>query len=82
MKQGREPSSVADEGERGPLLSCGGTLSVPLEWRPVCQELLELQQGCEGPFEVQEGRSDFFRDAAAENVLSSPGGENLMVFLE
>ena len=45
-------------------------------------ELLELQPGCEGPFVVQEERGDFFQDAAAENGLISPGGENLLVFLE
>ena len=32
-KQGKDPSLGAEEGERGLLLSCGGTLSVPLEWR-------------------------------------------------
>ena len=34
------------------------------------------------PFEAQEGRWDFSRDAAAENSLISRTGENLLVFLE
>ena len=34
------------------------------------------------PFEFQEGRCDFPRDAAVEKGLISPGGENLLVFLE
>ena len=34
--QEKDPSSGVEEGERGLLLSCGGTLSVPLEWRWLC----------------------------------------------
>ena len=45
-------------------------------------ELLELQQGCEGPLEVPEVRCDKPRDASLEMVLISPGGENLLDFLE
>ena len=45
-------------------------------------ELLELQQGCEGPLEVPEVRCDKPRYASAEMGLISPGGENLMDFLE
>ena len=40
-----------------------------------------LQPGCEGPFDVQKGRRDFSRDAAAENGLILPGRENLLDFL-
>ena len=32
-----------------------GTLVLPLEWRRVCRELLELQKGCEGPFGSSRG---------------------------
>ena len=32
-----------------------GTLVLPLEWRWVCRELLELQKGCEGPFGSSRG---------------------------
>ena len=37
-------------GAIGAPLDMGGTLVLPLEWRRVYGELLELQQGCEGPF--------------------------------
>ena len=46
------------------------------------REFLELQQGCEGPFEIPEVRCDLPRDASAEMGLISPGGENLLDFLE
>ena len=36
-KQGNGPSSRDLEGKMGFLLSYGGTLGVPLEWRWVCQ---------------------------------------------
>ena len=34
------------------------------------------------PFEVQEGRCDVPQDAEVEKGLISPGGENLLVFLD
>ena len=39
----------------GAPLDVGGTLVLPLEWRRYVGELLELQQGCEGPFESSRG---------------------------
>ena len=45
-------------------------------------ELLELQQGCEGSLEVPDVRCDKPRYASAEMGLISPGGENLLDFLE
>ena len=45
-------------------------------------ELLELQQGCEGPLEVPDVRCDKPRYASAETGLISPGGVNLLDFLE
>ena len=80
MKQGKESSSGTEEGESRPLLNCDEPLRIPVEWRRYVGEFLELQQGCE-PFEVQEGRRDFSQDAAVENGLISPGGENLLDFL-
>ena len=47
--QGKDPSSRARIGNGTPL-DVGGTLVLPLEWRPVCRGTSELQQGCEGPF--------------------------------
>ena len=43
---------------------------------------LSCSKGVKDPFEVQEGRSDLPRDASAEKGLISPGGENLLDFLE
>ena len=43
---------------------------------------LSCSKGVKDPFEVQEGRCDFARQAAAENGLISPGGENHLVFFE
>ena len=43
---------------------------------------LSCRKGVKDPFEVQEGRWDFSGDTAAEKGLISPGGENLLVFLE
>ena len=42
-------------GGNGAPLDVGGTLVLPLEWRRVCRELLELQQGCDGPFGSSRG---------------------------
>ena len=42
-------------GGNGSPLDVGGTLVLPFEWRRVFGELLELQQGCEGPFGSSRG---------------------------
>ena len=39
----------------GAPLDVGGTLVLPLEWRRVCRELIELQQGCDVPFGSSRG---------------------------
>ena len=43
---------------------------------------LSCIEGVKDPFEAQEGRWDFSRDAAVEKGLNSCRGENLLVFLE
>ena len=43
---------------------------------------LSCSKGVKDPFNDQEGRCDFPRDAAGEKGLISPGGENLLVFVE
>ena len=43
-------------GGNGALLDVGGTFVLPLEWRRVRRELLELQQGCEGPLGSSRGK--------------------------
>ena len=45
-------------------------------------ELLELQQGCEGPFGSSRVSCELPRDASAEMGLIWPGGENLLDVLE
>ena len=45
-------------------------------------KFLSCSKGVKELFEVQEGRADFPRDATAEKGLISPGGENLLDFLE
>ena len=42
-------------GGIGAPLDVGGTLVLPLEWRLVYGDLLELQKGCEGPFGSSRG---------------------------
>ena len=42
-------------GGIGAPLDMGGTLVLPLERRGYVGELLELQQGCEGPFGSSTG---------------------------
>ena len=43
---------------------------------------LSCSKGVKDPLEVPEGRCDKPRDASAESSLTSPGGENLLDFLE
>ena len=43
---------------------------------------LSCTKGVKDPFDVQEGRCEFPLDAEAEKGLISPGGENLLDFLE
>ena len=43
---------------------------------------LSCSKGVKDPLEVQEVRCDYSRDASAEMGLISPGGENLLDFLE
>ena len=62
-----------------------------LQWDPHCSSRVEMGmwgnffnciQGVKEPFEVQEERCDLPRDASAEKGLLSPGGENILDFLE
>ena len=53
-KQGNGPSSRDEEGKMGLLLSCGGKLGVPLEWR-----LFELPKEFQVLFRVLRGKVGF-----------------------
>ena len=46
------------------------------------ENFLSCSKGVKDPFEVQERRFDLPPDASAEKGLISPGGENLLDFLE
>ena len=59
MKRGKEASYRGEEWETGLLLSYVRTLRVPLSWKRVHQELLELPQGCQGPFRGSRGKVGF-----------------------
>ena len=52
--QGKDASLELGVGNGAPL-DVGGTLVLPLQWRRVFGELLELQQACEGPFGSSRG---------------------------
>ena len=43
---------------------------------------LSGSKGVKDPVEVPDVRCDYPRDASAESSLTSPGGENLLDFLE
>ena len=43
---------------------------------------LSCSKGVKDPLEIQEGRRDFPHDATVEKGLISPGGENLLFFIE
>ena len=45
-------------------------------------KFLSCSKGEKDPLEVPEVRCDYPRDASAEMGLTSPGGENLLDFLE
>ena len=68
-KQRNEPSSWDKEGKPGLLLSCGGTLVVPSSGDGYVGEILEVPQGCQGPFRGLREKWDFSRDASKEKGL-------------
>ena len=86
--------SLPNEAGKGTIISSGGGENgAPLEWWQDhwCSSRVDMAMSgkffscCKGvkePFEVQEGSCNFTRDAAAEKALTSPGEENLLVFLE
>ena len=80
--QGKDPSSGARRRNRGSS-GCGR------DSRPSSRvetgmsgNYLSSSKGVKDPLEVPEDRCDLPRDASAEMGLISPGGENLLDFLE
>ena len=78
--------------ERIPPLELGGGNGAPLDVRDsrpssgvetsMSGNFLSCSKGVKDPFEEQEGRCDFPRDAAVIKGVHSHGGDNLLVFLE
>ena len=60
----------------------GGTLGFLLSGDGYVGELVELQQELKDPFEFPELKCDYPPVASAEMGLISPGGDNLLDFLE
>ena len=80
--QGKDPSSRARRRKRGSS-GCGrdSRASSRVE-TGMSGNFLSCSKGVKDPLEVPEFRCDEPRDASAEMGLISPGGENLLDFLE
>ena len=80
--QGKDPSSRARRRKRGSS-GCGrdSRASSRVETGK-SGNFLSCSKGVKDPLEVPDVRTDYARDASAEMDLISPGGENLLYFLE
>ena len=80
--QGKDPSSRGRRRKRGST-GCGpdSGASSGLEMG-MSGNFLSCSKGVKDPLEVPGVRCDYPRDASAEMGLISPGGENLLDFLE
>ena len=80
--QGKDPSSRARRRKRGSS-GCGrdSRASSRVE-SGMSGNFLSCRKGVKDPVEVPEVRCDYPRDASAEMGLISPGGKNLLDFLE
>ena len=80
--QGKDPSSRARRRKRGSS-GCGRDSRASSRVETVMSaNFLSCRYGVKDPLEVPEFRCDLPRDASAEMGLMSPGGENLLCFLE
>ena len=80
--QGKDPSTRARRRKRGSS-GCGrdSRASSRVE-SGMSGNFLSCRKGVKDPVEVPEVRCDYPRDASAEMGLISPGGKNLLDFLE
>ena len=80
--QGKDPSSRARRRTRGSS-GCGRDSRAysPVE-TGMSGNFLSCSKGVKDPLEIPEFRCDYPRDASLEMGLISPGGENLLDFLE
>ena len=80
--QGNDPSSRAMRRKRGSS-GCGRTSRASSRVETgMSGNFLSCSKGVKDPLEVPEVRCDYPPDASAEMGLISPGGENLLDFLE
>ena len=80
--QGKDPSSRARRRKLGSS-GCGQDSRASSQVEPgMSGNFLSCSKGVKDPLEVPEVRCDWPRDASAEMGLISPGGENLLDFLE
>ena len=80
--QGKDPSSRAMRRKQGSSGFGRGSRDSSRVETGLSGNLLSCSKGVKDPLEVPEVRYDLPRDASAEMGLISPGGENLLDFLE
>ena len=80
--KGKDPTSRAWRRKRGSS-GCGRDSRASFRVETgMSENFLSCNKGVKDPFEVPEVRCDYPRDASVEMGLISPGGENLLDFLE
>ena len=80
--QGKDPSSRARRRKRGSSGRERNSCDSSRVETDMSGNLLSCSKGVKDSLEVPEVRCDYLRDASAEMGLMSPGGENLLDFLE
>ena len=80
--QGKDPSSRARRQKRGSSGCERDSRASSRVDTGMSGNFLSCSKGLKDPLEVPEVRCDLPRDASAEMGLISPGGENLLDFLE
>ena len=79
---GKDPSSQARRRKRGSS-GCGRDSRASSQVETgMSGNFLSCSKGVKEPLEVPDVRTDYARDASEEMGLISPGGENLLYFLE
>ena len=80
--QGKDPSSRARRRKRGSSGCWRDSRASSRVETGMSGDFLSCSKGVKEPLEVPDVRTDYARDASAEMGLISPGGENLLYFLE
>ena len=82
ITQGKDPSSRARRRKRGSSGSGQNSRASSRVETGMSGNFLSCSKGVKDPLEILAVRCDLPRDASAEMGLISPGGENLLDFLE